>query len=114
MDVGTFSAADSKVRREAVEVTKRTIDFAEATGPGIVNLWLGQDGFDYPFQADYGEQWQNMVEGVRLCADYKPSVRLALEFKTEGAERPGTHRLRIDFASHGEGDKSSERWRYDR
>lgn len=92
---GTFSAADAAVRREAVEVTKRTIDFAEATGAGLVNLWLGQDGFDYPFQADYGEQWQNMVNGVRSCAEYKPAIRLALEFKP----REPRNRALIDSAS---------------
>ena len=92
---GTFSAADVEVRREAVEMTKRTIDFAEATGAGIVNLWLGQDGFDYPFQADYAEQWQNMVNGVRACAEYKPSIRLALEFKP----REPRNRALIDSAS---------------
>ena len=92
---GTFSAADTEVRREAAEVTRRTIDFAEATGAGTVNLWLGQDGFDYPFQADYGEQWQNMVNGVRACADYKPSMRIALEFKP----REPRNRALIDSAS---------------
>jgi len=92
---GTFSSADGEVRREAVETTKRTIDFAEATGAGLVNLWLGQDGFDYPFQADYAEQWENMVKGVRACADYKPSIRLALEFKP----REPRNRALIDSAS---------------
>ncbi|HUI69643.1 MAG TPA: sugar phosphate isomerase/epimerase family protein [Spirochaetia bacterium] len=92
---GTFSAPDGAVRREAVETAKRTIDFAEATGAGLINLWLGQDGFDYPFQADYAEQWQNMVEGVRACAEYKPSIRLALEFKP----REPRNRALIDSAS---------------
>jgi sugar phosphate isomerase/epimerase len=78
---GTFSSADAQVRREAVRVAKETIDFAEAVGAGTVNCWLGQDGFDYPFQADYTEQWENMVNGVRACADYKPSIRFSLEFK---------------------------------
>lgn len=92
---GSFSAADAEVRREAMEVAKRTIDFAEATGATIVNLWLGQDGFDYPFQVDYAEQWQNMVSGVRTCAEYKPSIRLALEFKP----REPRNRALIDSAS---------------
>jgi len=78
---GTFSAADEGVRREAIRTAKETIDFAEAVGSGLVNFWLGQDGFDYPFQADYTEQWEHMVSGIRSCADYKPGVRLALEFK---------------------------------
>jgi sugar phosphate isomerase/epimerase len=92
---GTFSAADEAVRREAARSAKETIDFAEAVGAGLVNLWLGQDGFDYPFQADYTEQWENMVSGVRACADYKPAIRLALEFKP----REPRNRSLIDSAS---------------
>jgi xylose isomerase len=92
---GTFSSADREVRREALEVAKRTIDFAEVVGAGIVNFWLGQDGFDYPFQVDYGEQWQNMVDSLRTCAEYKPSIRLALEFKP----REPRNRSLIDSAS---------------
>ncbi len=92
---GTFSAADPRVRSEAVRVARETIDFTEAVGAGIVNLWLGQDGFDYPFQADYTEQWENMVRGVRECADYKPGIRLALEFKP----REPRNRSLIDSAS---------------
>ena len=92
---GTFSAADERVRKEAVRAAKETIDFAEAVGAGIVNLWLGQDGFDYPFQVDYAEQWENMVSGVRACADHKPAIRLALEFKP----REPRNRSLIDSAS---------------
>ncbi len=79
--LGTFSAADEKVRRDADQTAKETIDFAESVGSETVNFWLGQDGFDYPFQTDYSEQWQNMINGIRACADYKPAIRVALEFK---------------------------------
>ncbi len=92
---GTFSAADPQARKQALETAKRTIDFAAATGAETVNLWLGQDGFDYPFQVDYAEQWENMVQGVRACADYGPGMRLALEFKP----REPRNRSLIDSAS---------------
>jgi xylose isomerase len=92
---GTFSAADKVVRQEAVRCAKKTVDFAEAVGAGVVNFWLGQDGFDYPFQTNYTEQWENMVNGVQACADYKPTVRLALEFKP----REPRNRSLIDSAS---------------
>ncbi len=92
---GTFSSADERVRAEAVRVGKETIDFTEAVGSNIVNFWLGQDGFDYPFQADYTEQWENMVRGVRACADHRPGIRLALEFKP----REPRNRSLIDSAA---------------
>jgi xylose isomerase len=78
---GTFSNRDRAIRQEAEKITKQTMDFAESVGAGIVNLWMGQDGHDYSFQADYTEQWENMVTGIRACADYKPGMQLSLEFK---------------------------------
>ena len=29
-----------------------------------MTLWLGQDGFDYPFQADYGRMWDDTIAAV--------------------------------------------------
>jgi len=78
---GSLSTSDQKVRKEAVEVAKKTIDFAEGVGAPLVNFWLGQDGFDYCFQVDYAKQWEYLIEGVRECADYKPHIRLTLEPK---------------------------------
>jgi xylose isomerase len=78
---GTFSAMDGKIRKEAIELTKETINFAEGVGASMVNLWQGQDGFDYCFQVDYGKQWEHMIEGIRECADYKPHMMVSLEFK---------------------------------
>ncbi len=79
--LGTFSAVDAKTRQDAIDVTKKTIDFAEGVGAEMVNLWQGQDGFDYCFQTDYSRQWEYMIEGVRECADYNPNIRICLEFK---------------------------------
>lgn len=91
---GTLSAADEVVRRDAIAMAKKTIDFADAVGSEMVNLWLGQDGFDYPFQVDFAQQWTWMVEGVRECADHKPTIRLCLEFKP----REPRNRALIDSA----------------
>jgi len=80
---GSFTSKEKTIRKDAVEIAKQTIDFAEAVGAPLVNLWLGQDGFDYCFQVDYSQQWDYLIEAVRLCADYKPHIKLALEFKPE-------------------------------
>jgi sugar phosphate isomerase/epimerase len=92
---GTLSAADEAVRQDAIGMARQTIDFAGAVGAPMVNLWLGQDGFDYPFQVDYTAQWERMVKGVRECADYKPNIRLCLEFKP----REPRNRALLDTAS---------------
>lgn len=87
---GSFSAADERVRREALRVAKETIDFAEAVGSGIVNFWFGQDGFDYPFQADYTEQWENMASGSALARTTNP-LSGSLSSSSRGSR--GTGRL---------------------
>ena len=38
------------------------MDVAAEFGVNTVSLWLGQDGFDYVFQADYVAAWQNLVD----------------------------------------------------
>lgn len=78
---GTFTSKDLKTRRDAVKVAKMAIDFAEAAGCDTVNLWLGQDGFDYCFQVDYRKQWEYIKECISELAEYKPSMKLLLEPK---------------------------------
>jgi L-rhamnose isomerase len=55
--LGAFTHPDPKVRRAAIDLTKRGIDACAAMGGQVMTLWLGQDGFDYSFQADYARMW---------------------------------------------------------
>ncbi|MDR2374775.1 MAG: TIM barrel protein, partial [Bifidobacteriaceae bacterium] len=53
-----------------------------------VKIWPGQDGFDYPFQADYRELSRLAVEGMRdLARDHK-DLRFVIEYKPR---EPRTH-----------------------
>ena len=79
---GSISAADRSVRDAALRLIKQNIDFnAKLVGSPSVNLWLGQDGFDYPLQTDYAKQWDYLVTAVRELADYNPNINLTLEGK---------------------------------
>ena len=78
---GSLSAHDGGVRREAVAVIKQMVDLARAIGCPCVCIWPGQDGYDYPFQADYVRSFEWLVEGLQECADYAPDLRFALEYK---------------------------------
>ena len=69
------------IRQKAIDKIKRTMDFSAGIGTDLVNVWLGQDGFDYPFQADYLAQWTNAVESLQQCADYNTQIRLSMEPK---------------------------------
>jgi len=79
---GSISAADKSVRDEAIRLIKQNIDFnAKLVGNPSVNLWLGQDGFDYPLQTHYTKQWKDLIDAVRELADYNPNIKLTLEGK---------------------------------
>jgi len=80
---GAFTNPDPAVRRRALEICEEGVDTARRLGAPTVKLWPGQDGFDYPFQADYRELWRLELEGVRAVADMDPDIRVAIEYKTK-------------------------------
>lgn len=86
--MGTFTSKDEKIRQEAVDSTKRVMDLAALSGCNLIDVWLGQDGYDYPFQADYIEAWDWMVEILRECADHNKNVTIGIEYKIK---EPRTH-----------------------
>ncbi len=78
---GAFTNPDAAIRRSAIELTKRGIDALAAAGGTLMTIWLGQDGFDYPFQCDYGELWELEVAGIREVAEHNPSIDVSIEYK---------------------------------
>lgn len=79
---GSITAADAKTRAAAMDLLRQNIDFnAKLIGQPSVNLWLGQDGFDYPLQTNYTKQYDYLIKCVRELADYNPQVKLTLEGK---------------------------------
>lgn len=78
---GSFCSRDATVRREALDETHQAAEIAEALGCPLINLWLGQDGYDYPLQSDFGRQRGWMVDGIRTVAARWPGRRFALEYK---------------------------------
>jgi xylose isomerase len=85
---GAFTAKDPQVRARATTDTKALLDIAADLGCDLVNVWNGQDGYDYSFQADYEQEHGWLVDGLRECAAYRPDVRLSLEYKPK---EPRTH-----------------------
>lgn len=79
---GSLAILDEDVRAKAIALCKKALDFnAGLKGDVPMNLWLGQDGFDYPLQVDYEKSWNNLVDSVQQLADYRPDVRITLEAK---------------------------------
>lgn len=87
---GSFTSVDEGLRREAVKIVKGAMDSARELEAMQVNLWLGQDGYDYPFQSDHRLALDRVIEGLRDCAEHRPDVRLCIEYKLK---EPRTHIL---------------------
>ena len=78
---GAFTSPDAGIRAQAVEETLAMADCAAKIGCDTISIWNGQDGFDYPFQADYERAWEWLADGVRACAKARPDIRFSLEYK---------------------------------
>ncbi len=79
--IGAFTNPDPKVRRSAIDQTTRGIDCLAEMGGKLMTLWMGQDGFDYAFQGDYGAMWDATIEALREVAEYNPEIDIAIEYK---------------------------------
>ena len=78
---GSFGASDDKVRQKALDLVKQAIDLASKAGAPFVNIWPGQDGYDYYFEEDYSAMYDWWVENLQKAADYNPDIKLGLEPK---------------------------------
>lgn len=79
--LGAFTNPDKSVRRAAIELTKQGIDALRELGGDLMTLWMGSDGFDYSFQADYSAQWDMTVSAIAEVADHDPAVDISIEYK---------------------------------
>lgn len=78
---GALTNRDQKLRREAIDAAKRAVDQASSLHCSTVGLWLGVDGFDYPFQVEYNKSWDLLLEALAEIADYAPQTYISLEYK---------------------------------
>lgn len=79
---GSIASTDENIRREAVELCKKGADFTAGLNGNVpMNLWLGQDGFDYPFQVDYDKAFDNLIKSIKEICDYRPDVMITVEAK---------------------------------
>jgi xylose isomerase len=85
---GSLTAPEPGTRLAAKDEIRKSMDWAAELGSPMVSVWFGQDGYDYPFQADYDRAWTWLVEGLSDCADHNPSIKLAIEYKIK---EPRTH-----------------------
>jgi xylose isomerase len=90
---GAFTNPDAGVRRRANEMCNQAADLVRRFGASYVKLWPGQDGWDYPFQADYKQLWRYSVEGIGELASQNPDLKFVIEYK------PREPRVHMSYSS---------------
>jgi xylose isomerase len=78
---GSITSIDPKVRQHALEYLRRMSEIALKMNCGIINLWLGQDGYDYLLATDYDQERSWLTENTAALAREFPSLRYSLEYK---------------------------------
>ncbi|MCU0831950.1 MAG: TIM barrel protein [Rhizobiaceae bacterium] len=79
--LGAFTHPDRRIRRAAIDITKRGIDAGRRLGSQLMTLWMGQDGFDTSFQLDYAQAWDWTIEALHEVAAHDPETEIAIEYK---------------------------------
>jgi sugar phosphate isomerase/epimerase len=85
---GSYSAPEAKVRKYSIDYTRQMCDIAIDMGCDTLNIWPGQDGYDYLLCADYERARAWFCEAVTVLAQEYPKLRFALEYKPK---EPRTH-----------------------
>lgn len=78
---GSLSAKSQQTRLAALEECRSVARIARQVRCPLINLWLGQDGYDYPLTADYRSQRAYLTENIHSIASEFPEIRFALEYK---------------------------------
>ncbi len=78
---GQFSNPDPKLRREAIDLAKRTMEIADYMEAEIMVYWPAQDGYDYPFQVDHLKRLDDLTNGLAEWADHNPDQKVVIEYK---------------------------------
>ena len=85
---GAFTSRDPSIRKQALDETYAAAEMARKLNCNLVNLWPGQDGYDYPLQGDFINQRRWTIDAVASAAKSFPDIRFTLEYKPK---EPRTH-----------------------
>lgn len=85
---GSFASCEPRIRRMALDHTREMCEIASQLGCSMLNVWPGQDGYDYLLCADYEKARTWFCEAMTSLAREFPAIRFALEYKPK---EPRTH-----------------------
>jgi xylose isomerase len=79
--LGAFTNPEKAVRRLAIDETKKGLDLAASLDCKTMTLWMGQDGLDYSFQADFSKMWDDTIMAMQELADHNQNINISIEYK---------------------------------
>ena len=78
---GGFTANDPKVRKWAIERSKKSIDVGHALGCNLMVLWLAREGTYIREAKSSIDATKRLIETVNILLDYSKKVQIAIEPK---------------------------------
>jgi xylose isomerase len=78
---GALSARSDEARQRAIRLLREGMDVAADLDVELVTTCPLADGYDYPFQIDYGAAWGRFIESVKAVVSHRPDIRLSLEYQ---------------------------------
>ena len=78
---GTLSAKDPDIRNQALDYTFECVEMARRLGCDTLNIWPGQDGYEYVLQSHLVRERNWLMENIRKVAESAPDIKFALEYK---------------------------------
>lgn len=78
---GALTNTDADVRQRALDYIQSGMDMAAELGTDMVSVCPLIDGWDHPFEVDYQQQWDWIVEAMAAAARHRQDVRVSIEYK---------------------------------
>ncbi|HEX7467792.1 MAG TPA: sugar phosphate isomerase/epimerase family protein [Methanobacterium sp.] len=78
---GSITNINLSVRQKALDYLREMSEIALEMDCKLLNLWLGQDGYDYMLTADYNQEREWLREATSKLASEFPALQFALEYK---------------------------------
>ena len=78
---GSLSSKDASIREQAVSYLYECVEIARKLNCRTLNIWAGQDGYDYVLQSNLVQERSWLTENIRKVAEDSPDIDFALEYK---------------------------------
>lgn len=78
---GSFTHPDAQIRRAATDYVKTSMDMAAELKAEMITVCPLIDGWDYPFQVDYRDQWAWLTECFREATAHRSDIKVSIEYK---------------------------------